>query len=101
MKSIVSSLSSRDRLSIVRFLSYSKRLLLLRRMTMNGIRAARRIVESMAVLEGSSNSKDAVKKAIKFLKDRREKNPVSTIVLLFEVLDQSMCEELNTNLKSK
>lgn len=89
MKSIVSSLSSRDRLSIVAFSSYSKRLLPLRRMTTNGRRAARRIIESMAVLEGSSNSKDAVKKAIKVLEDRREKNPVATIVLLSEVLDQS------------
>lgn len=89
MSSIVSSLSSSDRLSIVAFSSYSKRLLPLRRMTTSGRRAARRIVEAMAVLEGSSNSKDAVKKAVKVLEDRREKNPVATVILLSEVLDQS------------
>ncbi|XP_023748010.1 E3 ubiquitin-protein ligase WAV3 [Lactuca sativa] len=89
MRSIVSALSSKDRLSIVAFSSYSKRLLPLRRMTTTGRRAARRIVEAMAVLEGSSNSKDAVKKAVKVLEDRREKNPVATIILLSEVLDQS------------
>ncbi|KVI02764.1 von Willebrand factor, type A [Cynara cardunculus var. scolymus] len=89
MRSIVSSLSSLDRLSIVAFSSYSKRLLPLTRMTTSGRRAARRIVEAMAVLEGSSNSKDAVKKAIKVLVDRREKNPVATVIVLSEVLDQS------------
>ncbi|KAI3665609.1 hypothetical protein L6452_44238 [Arctium lappa] len=89
MRSIVSSLSSSDRLSIVAFSSYSKRLLPLRRMTTSGRRSARRIVEAMAVLEGSSNSKDAVKKAVKVLEDRREKNPVATVILLSEVLDQS------------
>lgn len=84
MRSIVSSLSSSDRLSIVAFSSYSKRLLPLRRMTTNGRRAARRIVEAMAVIEGSSNSKDAVKKAVKVLEDRREQNPVATVILLSE-----------------
>ncbi|KAL8245297.1 hypothetical protein R6Q59_011555 [Mikania micrantha] len=73
MRSIVLSLSSSDRLSIVAFASYSKRLLPLRRMTTSGRRAARRIVEAMAVLDGSSNSRDAVKKAVKVLEDRHEK----------------------------
>lgn len=91
MRSIVLSLSSSDRLSIVAFSSYSKRLLPLRKMTTNGRRSARRIVEAMAVLEGSSNSKDAVKKAVKVLEDRREKNPVAAIILLSEVLDQASC----------
>ncbi|KAI3813436.1 hypothetical protein L1987_18159 [Smallanthus sonchifolius] len=88
MRSIVLSLSSSDRLSVVAFASYSKRLLPLRRMTTSGRRAARRIVEAMAVLEGFSNSKDAVKKAVKVLEDRREKNPVATVILLSDVLNQ-------------
>ncbi|GJR95832.1 putative chromatin regulator PHD family protein [Tanacetum coccineum] len=86
MRSIVSSLTSSDRLSIVAFSSYSKRLLPLRRMTTIGRRSARRIVEAMAVLEGSSNAKDAVKKAVKVLEDRREKNTFGTIILLSEVV---------------
>ncbi|KAK1439057.1 hypothetical protein QVD17_04872 [Tagetes erecta] len=88
MRSIVSSLSSTDRLSIVAFASYSKRLLPLRRMTTTGRRSVRRIVEAMAVIEGSSNSKDAVKKAVKVLEDRREKNPVATVILLSDILNQ-------------
>lgn len=91
MRLIISSLSSSDRLSIVAFSSYSKRLLPLRRMTTTGQRAARRIVEAMVVLEGSSSSNDAVKKAAKVLEDRREKNTVATIVLLSNVADQPSC----------
>ncbi|XP_076919947.1 E3 ubiquitin-protein ligase WAV3-like [Bidens hawaiensis] len=89
MRTIVSSLSSSDRLSIVAFASFSKRLLPLRRMTTSGRRAARRIVEAMAVIEGSSNSKDALKKAVKVLEDRREKNPIATVILLSDVINQS------------
>lgn len=91
MRLIISSLSSSDRLSIVAFSSYSKRLLPLRRMTTSGQRAARRIVEAMVVLEGSSNSSDAVKKAAKVLEDRREKNAVASIILLSNVPDQPSC----------
>ncbi|KAK1415601.1 hypothetical protein QVD17_31384 [Tagetes erecta] len=82
MRSIV---SSSNRLSIVAFASYSKRLLPLRRMTTSGRRSVRRIVEAMAVIEGSSNSKDAVKKAVKVLEKRRKKNPVTTVILLFDI----------------
>ncbi|KAI3785186.1 hypothetical protein L1987_44299 [Smallanthus sonchifolius] len=89
MRMIISSLSSSDRLSIVAFSSYSKRFLHLKRMTPTGQRAARRIVEAMAVLEGSSNPNDAVKKAVKVLEDRREKNTVASIFLLSDVPDQS------------
>ncbi|KAI3500252.1 hypothetical protein L1887_36070 [Cichorium endivia] len=89
MRLIISSLSSSDRLSIVAFSSYSKRLLPLRRMTTTGQRAARRIVEAMAVLEGSSNASDAVRKAAKVLEDRREKNAAASIILLSDVPDQS------------
>ncbi|KAM0032376.1 putative chromatin regulator PHD family [Helianthus debilis subsp. tardiflorus] len=89
MRMIISSLSSSDRLSIVAFSSYSKRLLHLKRMTTSGQRAARRIVDAMAVLEGSSNASDAVKKAVKVLEDRREKNAVASIILLSDVSGQS------------
>ncbi|KAI3717064.1 hypothetical protein L1987_68397 [Smallanthus sonchifolius] len=89
MRSIILALSSSDRLSIVAFSSHSKRLLPLGRMTTSGRRAARCIVEAMAVLDGTSNSKDAVKKAVKVLLDRREKNTVAAVILLSDFLDQS------------
>ncbi|MFS7973604.1 hypothetical protein Hanom_Chr09g00858541 [Helianthus anomalus] len=43
----------------------------------------------MAVLEGSSNASDAVKKAVKVLEDRREKNTVASIILLSDISGQS------------
>ncbi|GJY05539.1 probable E3 ubiquitin-protein ligase EDA40 [Tanacetum coccineum] len=89
MRLVISSLTPSDRLSIVAFSSCSKRLMPLKRMTTSGQRAARRIVEAMAVLEGSSNGNDAVKKAVKVLEDRRERNTVGSIVLISDVLDQS------------
>ncbi|KAL4582387.1 hypothetical protein LXL04_006934 [Taraxacum kok-saghyz] len=89
MRLIISSLSSSDRLSIVAFSSYSKRLLSLKRMTPTGKRAARRIVDAMAVLEGSSNASDAVRKAAKVLEDRREKNAAASIILLSDIPQQS------------
>ncbi|KAI7754386.1 hypothetical protein M8C21_010954 [Ambrosia artemisiifolia] len=82
MRSIVSLLSSSDRLSIVAFSSHSKRLLGLRRMTTSGKRAVLAIVEAMAILEGFSNSNDAVKKAVKVLLDRSENNTLAAVILL-------------------
>lgn len=79
---ILSSLTSSDRLSIVAFSSTSKRLLPLRRMTTNGRRSARRIIDALTQLEGTSSCTDAVKKGAKVLEDRREKNPAASIIVL-------------------
>ncbi|GAB2232031.1 hypothetical protein Droror1_Dr00011052 [Drosera rotundifolia] len=82
MRSVVSSLSSLDRLSIVAFSSSSKRLLPLRRMSPAGRRSARRIIDSLIGNQSSSSVvHDAVRKAAKVLEDRREKNPASAIFL--------------------
>lgn len=87
MRLVISSLSSADRLSIVAFSAVSKRLLPLRKMTTNGRRSARRIIDGLAILEGTSSASDALKKAAKVLKDRRERNPVSSIMLLSDSYD--------------
>ncbi|KAL9252768.1 E3 ubiquitin-protein ligase WAVH1-like protein [Drosera capensis] len=82
MRSVVSSLSSLDRLSIVAFSSSSKRLLPLRRMSPAGRRSARRIIDSLIGNQGSSSVvNDAARKAAKVFEDRREKNPASAIFL--------------------
>ncbi|KAI3695547.1 hypothetical protein L1987_78544 [Smallanthus sonchifolius] len=44
---------------------------------------------AMTVLDGTPNSKDAVRKAVKVLLDRREKNIVGAVILLSDFLDQS------------
>ncbi|KAJ8769326.1 hypothetical protein K2173_002530 [Erythroxylum novogranatense] len=81
MRLVISTLSSNDRLSIVAFSSGSKRLLPLRRMTANGRRAARRIVEALGTTGLGMSVNDALKKAAKVIEDRREKNPISTIMI--------------------
>ncbi|KAL8125082.1 E3 ubiquitin-protein ligase WAV3-like [Apium graveolens] len=87
MRSVVSSLSSADRLSIVAFSGTSKRLLPLRRMTSNGKRSARRIIDALAVLDGVSSANDALKKAVKVLEDRRERNTTCSVMVLSDGCD--------------
>lgn len=81
MRLVISSLSSNDRLSIVAFSASSKRLMPLRRMTTTGRHSARRIIDSLVAGQGTSSG-EALKKASKVLEDRRERNPVASIILL-------------------
>ncbi|CAH8388209.1 unnamed protein product [Eruca vesicaria subsp. sativa] len=89
MRLVISNLTETDRLSIVAFSSSSKRLLPLRRMTANGRRSARRIVDiisgagaGVACNGGGMSASDALKKAVKVLDDRRQKNPFATVFVL-------------------
>ncbi|KAJ0096718.1 hypothetical protein Patl1_28407 [Pistacia atlantica] len=84
MRLVISNLSASDRLSIVAFSTTSKRLLPLRRMTTNGRRSARRIVDAIGTTGQGMTVSDALKKAAKVLEDRRERNPFSTILILSE-----------------
>ncbi|PON59644.1 Cdk-activating kinase assembly factor [Parasponia andersonii] len=86
MRLVISSLGSVDRLCIVAFSSTPKRLLPLRRMTAQGQRTARRIVDRLVCGQGSSVG-EALRKATKVLEDRRERNPVASIVLLSDGQD--------------
>ncbi|XP_031279234.1 E3 ubiquitin-protein ligase WAV3 [Pistacia vera] len=87
MRLVISSLGSADRLSIVAFSASPKRLLPLRRMTAQGQRAARRIVDRLVCGQGNSVG-DALRKAAKVLEDRRERNPVASIMLLSDGHDE-------------
>lgn len=86
MQVVISSLGYADRLSVIAFSGCSKRLFPLRRMTGRGRRAARRVVEALAVTvntgDGAPARKEALKKAAKVLEDRRQSNPVAKIILL-------------------
>ncbi|XP_009596778.1 E3 ubiquitin-protein ligase WAVH1-like isoform X1 [Nicotiana tabacum] len=99
MRLVVSSLSSSDRLSIVAFSTTSKRLLPLRRMTANGKRSARRIVDAIVSLDGTgTTASDALKKAAKVLEDRRERNAVASIMLLSDTPNErSTTTTISTN----
>ncbi|KAF5738055.1 hypothetical protein HS088_TW13G00949 [Tripterygium wilfordii] len=81
MRLVISSLGSTDRLSIIAFSANTKRLLPLRRMTADGRRSARRIVEAIASIgQGGTSVNDALRKASKVLEDRRERNSVASIM---------------------
>lgn len=88
MRLVISSLGSTDRLSIVAFSATSKRLLPLRRMTANGRRSARRIVDALGSTGQGMSVHDALKKAEKVIEDRREKNPVASILILSDGHDE-------------
>ncbi|XP_009400831.2 E3 ubiquitin-protein ligase WAV3 [Musa acuminata AAA Group] len=95
MRLVVSSMGPADRLSVVAFsaVAGAKRLLPLRRMSRQGQRAARQIVERLVVVGGGAPSgeeivADALRKATKVLEDRRERNPVATIMLLSDARQQ-------------
>ncbi|KAG7544669.1 von Willebrand factor type A [Arabidopsis suecica] len=82
MREVISSLRETDRLSMVSFSSSSKRLSPLRRMTANGRRLARRIVDEISGDGDGMSVNDAVKKAAKVIEDRRQKNLFTTIFVL-------------------
>lgn len=93
---IISSLGSADRLSIVGFSSTSKRLLPLRRMTAEGQRSARHIVDRLSCSRGTSVG-DALTKATKVLDDRRHRNPVGSIMLLSDGQDEKSGARTNNS----
>lgn len=82
MRLVISSLGSADRLSVIAFSACPKRLMPLRRMTPQGQRAARRIIDRLGCRQGTTSVAVALRKAAKVLEDRRERNPVATIMLL-------------------
>ncbi|WVZ83076.1 hypothetical protein U9M48_030256 [Paspalum notatum var. saurae] len=107
MRLVVASLGPADRLSIVAFSGAAKRLLPLRRMTRTGQRAARQIVDRLVVCAAAATATaqgqeqqeqgqqppsacvgDALRKATKVLEDRRDRNPVATVMLLSDTQQQ-------------
>ncbi|XP_041022295.1 E3 ubiquitin-protein ligase WAVH1-like [Juglans microcarpa x Juglans regia] len=89
MRLVISSLSATDRLSIVAFAEGSKRLLPLTRMTTKGRRSARKIVDALGCVGQEERcANDALMKAAKVLEDRRERNPVASIMLLSKGHDE-------------
>ncbi|XP_027939073.1 E3 ubiquitin-protein ligase WAV3-like [Vigna unguiculata] len=83
MRLVISSLGAADRLAVVASSADSERLLPLRRMTAQGQRTARRVVDQVEVVCGQGSGREEVlKKAGKVLEDRREKNPLARILHL-------------------
>lgn len=86
MRLVISSLGSADRLSVLAFSAAPRRLLPLTRMTAQGQRSARRIIDRLCCSHGSSMA-EALREATRVLEERRERNPVASIILLSDGQD--------------
>ncbi|PWA94447.1 von Willebrand factor, type A [Artemisia annua] len=96
MRLVISSLGSADRLAIVAFSACPKRVLPLKRMSARGQRSARRIIDQLAVSRGTCAG-EALRKATKVLEDRRERNPVASIILLSDGHEDHASDNASTN----
>ncbi|EPS72330.1 hypothetical protein M569_02429 [Genlisea aurea] len=88
MELVISSLGSSDRLSVVASSSPPIRILPLTRMTPQGQLSARRIIRHLNCSRAATVG-EALKQATKLLDERRERNPVSSIILLSGSQDES------------
>ncbi|XAR72121.1 hypothetical protein NMG60_11018642 [Bertholletia excelsa] len=83
---VIQNLGPNDRLSVVAFSSTARRLFPLRRMSDTGKQQALQAVNSL-VANGGTNIAEGLRKGAKVMEDRREKNPVSSIILLSDGRD--------------
>ncbi|KAM5587251.1 E3 ubiquitin-protein ligase WAV3 [Rosa sericea] len=86
VKFVIENMGSSDRLSIVSFSTNSRRVLPLRRMTVDGRESAIEAVESL-VAGGGTDIAEGLKKGTQVLEDRRQRNPVASIILLSDGQD--------------
>ncbi|KAL9258504.1 E3 ubiquitin-protein ligase WAV3-like protein [Drosera capensis] len=83
---VIQNLSSNDRLSVVAFSSTAQRLFPLQRMTESGGQQALQAVNSL-VANGGTNIAEGLRIGAKEMEERREKNPVTSIILLSDGQD--------------
>ncbi|KAM5587252.1 E3 ubiquitin-protein ligase WAV3 [Rosa sericea] len=86
VKFVIENMGTSDRLSIVSFSTTSKRLLPLRRMTVEGRESAIQAVESLRA-GGGTDIAEGLKKGTHILEERRERNHVASIILLSDGQD--------------
>ncbi|XP_021657134.2 E3 ubiquitin-protein ligase WAV3 isoform X2 [Hevea brasiliensis] len=83
---VIQNLGSNDRLSVIAFSSTATRLFPLRRMSDTGRKLALQAVNSL-VANGGTNIAEGLRKGAKVMEDRREKNPVASVILLSDGQD--------------
>lgn len=83
---VIDNLGPSDRLAIVTFSSGAQRNFPLRRMTEQGRREAAQAVNAISA-NGGTNIVEGLKKGVRVLEERRERNPVASIVLLSDGRD--------------
>lgn len=83
---VIQNLGPNDRLSVIAFSSTARRLFPLRRMSDTGKHQALQAINSL-VANGGTNIAEGLRKGAKIMEDRREKNPVASIILLSDGQD--------------
>lgn len=83
---VIQNLGPSDRLSVVAFSSTARRLFHLRRMSESGRQQALQAVNSL-VSSGGTNIAEGLRKGAKVIEERKEKNPVCSIILLSDGQD--------------
>lgn len=83
---VIQNLGPSDRLSVIAFSSTARRLFPLHRMTDIGKQRALRIVNSL-ISTGGTNIAEGLRKGAKVMEERRQKNPVGSIILLSDGQD--------------
>ncbi|GAV62506.1 zf-RING_2 domain-containing protein/VWA_3 domain-containing protein [Cephalotus follicularis] len=83
---VIRNLGSSDRLSVIAFSSTARRLFPLRLMSHTGRQHALQAVNSL-VANGGTNIAEGLRKGAKVMEDRKEKNPVASIILLSDGQD--------------
>ncbi|CAL0316095.1 unnamed protein product [Lupinus luteus] len=93
---VIQNLGSNDRLSVIAFSSTARRLFPLCRMTESGQQQALQAVNSL-VANGGTNIAEGLRKGAKIMEDRKEKNPVASIILLSDGQDNYTVNGSGTN----
>lgn len=83
---VIQNLGPSDRLSVIAFSVTGRRLFNLRRMSESGRQLALQAVNSL-VASGGTNIADGLRKGVKVIVERKEKNPVCSIILLSDGQD--------------
>lgn len=83
---VIQNLGTNDRLSVIAFSSTARRLFPLCKMTDSGRQQALQAVNSL-VANGGTNIAEGLRKGAKIMEDRKEKNPVASIILLSDGQD--------------
>ncbi|KAF5179107.1 E3 ubiquitin-protein ligase wav3 [Thalictrum thalictroides] len=83
---VIYNLGPADRLSIIAFSSRARRIFPLRRMSDAGHESAALAINSL-VSSGGTNIVEGLKKGVQVLEERRERNPVASIILLSDGKD--------------
>lgn len=83
---VIRNLSPADRLSVVVFSSTARRIFPLRRMQEEGKQQSLRAIDAL-ISTGGTNIAEGLRKGARVLEDRRERNPVCSIMLLSDGQD--------------